>query len=104
MNKDMKPQLARIYQRQFKSQADADAFIEAAALIEDRISAVDMKYRLYQSDDDPLMVTEIWEYPDEDAMTWVQSSMEGASAVPRRFSPETTSITATVKVAIDKSE
>ena len=100
----MKAQLARIYQRQFKSQADAEAFIEAAALIEDRISAVDMKYRLYQSDDDPLMITEIWEYPDEDAMEWVQSSMEGASAVPRRFNPETTSFTATVKVAIDKSE
>lgn len=100
----MKPQLARIYQRQFKSQADAQAFIEAAALIEDRISAVDMKYRLYQSDEDPLLVYELWEYPDEDAMEWVKSSMEGASAIPRRFSPETTSVTLTVKAAIDKTE
>ena len=100
----MKPEIVRIYQRQFKSTSDAQAFIESAALIEDRIAAVDMRYRLYQSDDDPLLIFEIWEYPDEDAMEWVQASMEGASAVPRRFSPETTSTTASVKIAIDKSE
>ena len=100
----MKPSIARIYQRVFKTPTDAAAFIESAALIEDRISAVDMRYRLYQSDEDPLMVFEIWEYPDEDAMEWVQSSMEGASIVPRRFNPETISTTASVKIAIDKSE
>ena len=100
----MKPSIVRIYQRHFKSSTDAAAFIESAALIEDRISAVDMRYRLYQSDEDPLVIFEIWEYPDEDAMEWVQASMEGASAVPRRFSPETVSTTATVKVSIAKSE
>lgn len=100
----MKPAIARIYHREFKSATDAASFIEAAALIEDRISAVDMRYRLYQSDDNPLIVYEIWEYPDEDAMEWVQASMEGASVVPRRFSPETSLTTAQVKVAIDKSE
>ena len=101
----MKPAIARLYERRFKSAADASAFIEAAnALIEDRISAVDMKYRLYQSDEDPLLVFEVWEYPDEDAMEWVKSSMEGASAIPRRFNPETKSVTLTVKAAVDKSE
>ena len=100
----MKPTIARIYHRKFKSVTDASAFIDSAALIEDRISAVDMRYRLYQSDEDPLIVYEVWEYPDEDAMEWVQSSMEGASAVPRRFSPETSLTTASVKVSIDKSE
>ena len=100
----MKPEIVRIYQRQFKTETDAQAFIESAALIEDRIAAVDMRYRLYQSDDDPLMIFEIWEYPDEDAMEWVQASMEGASAIPRRFSPQTSSTTASVKIAIDKSE
>ena len=100
----MKPSIARIYQRQFKTPTDAAAFIESAALIEDRISAVDMRYRLYQSDEDPLVVFEIWEYPDEDAMEWVQASMEGATIVPRRFNPETILTTASVKVAIDKSE
>ena len=100
----MKPAIVRIYQREFKSATDATAFIEAAELIEERITAVDMRYRLYQSDDNPLHIFEIWEYPDEDAMEWVQASMEGAVAVPRRFSPETKLTTAQVKVAIDKSE
>ena len=100
----MKPTIARIYQREFKSASDAAAFIEQASLIEDRIAAADMSYRLYQSDDDPLLVFEIWEYPDEDTMEWVQASMEGASVVPRKFSPTTRLITTSVKVAIDKTE
>ena len=100
----MKPRIARIYQRQFKTIIDAQNFIKSAGLIEDRVSAVDMRYRLYQSDEDPLSIFEIWEYPDEDAMEWVQASMEGATAIPRRFSPETTTTTATVKISIDKSE
>ena len=100
----MKPAIARLYQRQFKSAADVAAFLEAVHLIEDRITAVDMKYRLYQCEDDPLTIFEIWEYPDEDAMEWVRASMEGAAAIPRRFSPETTSWTTAVKIAIDKEE
>ena len=100
----MKPRIARIYQRQFKTALDAQNFIESAQLIDDRVTAVDMRYRLYQSDEDPLQIFEIWEYPDEDAMEWVQTSMEGAVAIPRRFSPETQSFTASLKVDIEKSE
>ena len=55
-------------------------------------------------DDDPLVLFAIWEYPDEDAMEWVQSSMEGATAVPRRFQLETEVFTTTVKAAIDIEE
>ena len=43
-------------------------------------------------------------YRRHDAMEWVQSSMEGASAVPRRFSVETEVFTTTVKAAIDIEE
>ena len=100
----MKPAIARIYQREFKSQTDVANFIESAQLIEERVTAVDMRYRLYQSDDNPLVIYEMWEYPDEEAMEWVQASMEGASAIPRRFSPETIATTASVKISIDKSE
>lgn len=96
--------ITRIYQRSFKTATDAKNFIEAAKLIDERVSAVDMHYRLYQSDDDPTIIFEIWEYPDEDAMEWVQASMEGAVAIPRRFSPETQSFTASLKVDIEKSE
>ena len=55
----MKPRIARIYQRQFKTALDAQNFIEAAELIDDRVTAVDMRYRLYQSDEDPLQIFEI---------------------------------------------
>ena len=100
----MKPAIARIYQREFKTPTDAAAFIETAELIEGRISAVDMRYRLYQSDENPCHIFEIWEYPDEESMEWVQASMEGAVAIPRRFNPETELTAAKIKVAIDKSE
>ena len=100
----MTPEIVRIYQREFKSQTDAEAFIAQTAVLKDRISAVSMSYRLYQSEDNPLLIFEIWEYPDEDAMEWVQASMEGASAVPRRFSPETSAVSAKLKVAIDITE
>ena len=52
----MKPRIARIYQRQFKTALDAQNFIESAELIDDRVTAVDMRYRLYQSDEDPLQI------------------------------------------------
>ncbi|MGC6454664.1 MAG: hypothetical protein ACON31_12240 [Candidatus Puniceispirillaceae bacterium] len=97
----MTPSIARIYKRVFSSEADANAFLEAVPVIESRLTAVDVKYRLYHCDNDPLVMFEIWEYPDEDAMEWVQSSMEGAAAVPRRFSVETAVLTTTVKAAID---
>ena len=97
----MKPSIARVYKRTFGSEADARAFLEAVPVIESRLIAVDVKYRLYHCDDNPLIIFEIWEYPDKDAMEWVQASMEGASAVPRRFSVETEVFTASVKAAID---
>ena len=100
----MKPAIARIYKRTFLSQTDVDSFLDAIAVIESRLTAVDVKYRVYHCDDNPLVLFEIWEYPDEDAMEWVQSSMEGASAVPRRFNLETEVFTTTVKAAIDIEE
>lgn len=99
-----KPNIARIYKRSFRSSSDVSEFINAVAIIEDRVSAVDVKYRLYHCENDPLVVFEIWEYPDEDAMEWVQSSMEGATAIPKRFITETEAFTATVKAAIDIEE
>jgi hypothetical protein len=51
-----------------------------------------------------LVVFEVWEYPDEDAMEWVQASMEGATAIPRKFKMQTEIHTASVKAAIDLKE
>jgi len=100
----MKPSIARIYKRTFETEADARAFLESVPVIESRLTAVDAKYRLYHCDDNPLVLFEIWEYPNRDAMEWVQSAMEGASAVPRRFSVQTEIFTTSVKAAIDIEE
>ena len=100
----MTPAIARIYKRTFSSATDVAAFLESVAIIESRLTAVDVKYRVYHCDDNPLILFEIWEYPDEDAMEWVQSSMEGAAVVPRRFKLETEIFTTTVKAAIDIEE
>jgi len=97
----MKPKLARFYRRRFNNNVDVAEFINAAELIKDRLIAVDVKYRLYQNTEDPLVIFELWEYPDVDAMEWVQSSMEGAVAIPRRFDVDTEVVTLAVKMAID---
>ena len=100
----MNSQLARIYVRHFKNADDAAAFINASTVVSERISAVDVKYRLYQLQDDPTILYEIWEYPDDDSMKWVQSSMEGATVIPRTLNPKTTAYTATVANAFDCEE
>jgi len=96
--------IARIYKRTFENETDISEFLEAVSWIPDRLSAVDVKYRLYQCDDDPKVIFEIWEYPDEDAMEWVQQSMEGASAVPRKFQMKTEIWSTTVRAALDMEE
>ena len=100
----MEPKIARIYQRTFKTHDDAQAFIDATKIVEERVSAVDARYRVYQLRENPLILFEIWEYPDHDSMEWVQASMEGAGAVPRAFNPETVSYTADIAVAYDFEE
>ncbi len=67
----MKPTIARIYQREFKPPADAEAFIEATHLIEGRISAVDMSYRLYQSDENPVILLRFGNILMRKSMEWV---------------------------------
>ncbi len=99
-----KPALARIYRRDFASPADVAEFMAAVGLIKDRLTAVDVKYRLYHCDENPLIIFEIWEYPDEDSMEWVQSSMEGALVIPRKFMMKTEVFTARVAAAIDIEE
>ena len=96
--------IARIYKRTFENETDISEFLEAVSWIPDRLSAVDVKYRLYQCDEDPKVIFEIWEYPNEDAMEWVQQSMEGASAVPRKFQMNTEIWSTTVRAALDMEE
>lgn len=100
----MKPVLARMYKRTFNNTLDVAEFSSAVTLIRDRLTAVDVKYRLYQSTEDPLVLFELWEYPNTDSMEWVQSSMEGASVIPRKFDVETEIYTLAVKTVIDVEE
>ena len=100
----MKPKLARIYKRRFNSTFDVNEFIKATELIKDRLIAVDVKYRLYQCTEDPFVIFELWEYPDAEAMEWVQSSMEGAVSNPRKFDIDSEIFTLAVKTAIDIEE
>jgi len=86
----MDRKLARIYHRKFKTAEDANSFLNGTKLVTERISAVEAIYRVYHVTDDPTTVFEIWEYRDEDAMQWVQSSMQGATTIPRALNPETT--------------
>ncbi len=85
--------LIRLYERQFSNLADKDEFILAIDWIKDRISSVNMEYQVHQSENDPLLIYEIWFYPDEQSMEWVQQAMESAAAVPRKFDLKTTSDT-----------
>lgn len=85
--------LIRLYQRQFSNHSDKEEFIAAIDWIKDRISSVNMEYQVHQSQTDPLLLFEIWYYPDEETMEWVQQAMEGATALPRKFELHTTSDT-----------
>ena len=100
----MDTKLARIYHRKFKTAEDADSFVNATKIVTERISAVHAKYRVFRITDDPTVLFEIWEYPDEDAMQWVQSSMEGATTIPRALNPHTTIYTADICTAFDCDE
>ena len=96
--------IARIYKRTFSNSGDVSEFLQAVGWIPDRLTAVDVKYRLYQCDDDPCVLFELWEYPDKDAMEWVQQSMEGATAIPRKFDMQTEVWTTTVRASLDFEE
>lgn len=81
--------ISRLYCRVFQSAADAEEFIAIAGLVRERVSPARMRYQLIQSMEDPCTIFEIWSYPDEETMRWVQAAMEGATAVPRKFGPQT---------------
>ena len=100
----MNSELARIYIRKFKSTDDATAFIHVAKVVNERISAVDVRYRLYHPQEDPTTLYKIWEYPDDDSMKWVQSSMEGVTGLPHALAAETNVFTADVAWAFDCEE
>ncbi len=95
--------IARLYRRIFSYEEDIREFRKAVGWIKDRITAATMTYHLYQNADEPLILYELWTYPDEETMQWVQSSMENAAVIPRKFTLETVSETLTLIDGFSKS-
>jgi hypothetical protein len=95
---EFKNGISRLYCRVFQSAADANEFITTAELVRERVSPVTIRYQVIQSLEDPRTVFEIWSYPDEETMRWVQAAMEGATAVPRKFAPQTTVWTSRIRL------
>ena len=75
--------ISRIYRREFSNPADVETFINSVQVIEKRISSATLRLRLHQCSENPLVIFEIWEYPDEDTMEWVRQSLEGLLQVLR---------------------
>jgi len=88
-----KQKIMRLYERQFESGQDKQAFIDSVARLEVRLSAVDVDFRLYQSESHDLHLTEIWFYPDKDTMHWVRGIIDRSSALLTQFNVRTRSDT-----------
>ena len=94
----------RLYHRQFTSSQDVAGFIASVEQIRVRLAAVDVRFRLYQSDQDPLRLTEIWTYPDEAAMNWARQTINAASPLLAQFDITTTSDQLTLLDGFDIDE
>lgn len=96
--------LVRLYRRDFENKDDLEEFMSAVNWIQDRISAVSMKYQAFRIEEAPLSMYEVWHYPDEQTMAWVQQAMEGAVAIPRKFKLKTMSETLRLEHEFDCDE
>lgn len=81
----------RLYHRQFTSSQDVAGFIASVEQIRVRLAAVDVRFRLYQSEQDPLHLTEIWTYPDEATLVWARQTINAAAPLLTQFDITTTS-------------
>jgi len=88
-----KQKIMRLYERQFENERDKQAFMDSTTRLEVRLSAVDISFRLYQSENQPLTLIEIWFYPDADTMNWVRSIIDRNSALLTQFNTKTRSDT-----------
>ena len=96
--------ISRIYRREFSNPADVETFINSVQVIEKRISSATLRLRLHQCSENPLVIFEIWEYPDEDTMEWVRQSLEGATSGAPTLAMASESYTAKVRSAMDLEE
>ena len=80
---------ARLYIRRFNSVENVERLIGTVEThVMNRISAVTASLMVMASNDQPNIMVELWEYPDEDAMHWVRQSLQGATVIPDAMLPE----------------
>ena len=99
-----KQKIMRLYERQFESDQDKQAFIDSVGRLKVRLSTVDVDFRLYQSESHDLHLTEIWFYPDKDTMQWVRGIIDRSSALLTQFNVRTRSDTFTLCASFAISE
>ena len=83
--------IMRLYHRQFTSAQDRNDFAASVEQIRVRLAAVDVRFRLYQSETDPLHLVEFWTYPDEATMEWARQTINTAAPLLSQFDIATTS-------------
>ena len=94
----------RLYHRRFTSTKDVTDFVASIEQIRVRLAAVDVRFRLYQSEDDPLHLVEFWTYPDTAAMDWARQTINAAAPLLSQFNIKTTSDQLALLEGFDISE
>ena len=80
-----KETIMRLYQRRFTSAQDVTDFAASVEQIRFRLAAVDVRFRLYRSEQDPLQLVEIWTYPDEATLSWARQTINAAAPLLAQF-------------------
>jgi len=94
----------RLYRRRFSTEADREAFIDSVDRLSVRLSAADVSFRLFQSEKNPLCLTEIWLYPDRGMMEWVRSVVDSSAPLLTQFNLETDADTLILRKSFDICE
>lgn len=101
---DFEYNFTRIYRREFTEPSDVETFVNSLPIIRQRIAGAKLRLRLHRCVENPLVIFEIWEYPDEDTMEWVQQSLEGATKGAPTLAMSNISNTARTCAAMDLDE
>ena len=81
--------IGRLYIRRFQEPAHVVRLLGTVDThVKGRVSAVTASLCCYVPVDDPNIMVEVWEYPDEDSMSWVRQSLQGATVIPDAMLPE----------------
>lgn len=81
--------VGRLYIRRFQQASHVIRLLGTVEThVKGRIAAVTASLACYVPNNDPATMIELWEYPDESSMQWVQQSLQGATVIPDAMLPE----------------